>query len=50
MAEYKFQHYIPRTYLETWENDNQKLRVHKKGTDSFFYKATDSVLGENDYV
>lgn len=49
MAEYKFQHYIPRTYLEAWENDHQKLRVHKKGTDSFFYKATDSVLGENDY-
>jgi len=49
MAEYRFQHFVPRTYLESWENNKHQLRVHEKDTDKYFYKATDSVLGKNDY-
>jgi len=47
--EYVFQHYVPRTYLEAWENSSGKLRVHKKDSKKFFYKSAQSMLGENDY-
>jgi len=49
MAEYTFQHYVPRTYLEAWENKKEQLTVYVKGEDRKFLKNTNKVLGENDY-
>lgn len=49
MAEYKFQHYVPRTYLEAWENNRRRLHAFVKETDREFYKLTSEFLGENDF-
>lgn len=49
LAEYKFQHYVPRTYLEAWENKKQKVHVFMKDTGKDFYKFTKEVLGQNDF-
>ncbi|WP_326910643.1 DUF4238 domain-containing protein [Sedimentibacter sp. MB31-C6] len=49
MAEYKFQHYVPRTYLEGWENDNQRVHVFMKDIGKNFYKPTKEILGQNDF-
>ena len=48
MSEYKFQHYVPRKYLEAWENNKHHLHVFMKDINREFYKATDKILGEND--
>lgn len=49
MSEYKFQHYVPRTYLEAWENNNHRLHVFVKENDREFYKLSSEMLGENDF-
>lgn len=49
MAEYKFQHYVPRTYLESWENCKKQLKLFRKDSNTTFYKATNSIMGKNNY-
>jgi len=49
MAEYKFQHYVPRTYLEAWENNRQRVHVFMKDTGRDFHKLTSEVLGQNNF-
>lgn len=47
--EYVFQHYVPRTYIEAWENNDGKLKIHKKESGEYFYRSSNSIMGENDY-
>lgn len=47
--EYTYQHIVPRTYLEVWENENNFLKVRKYGSDKSFYKSSQSFMGENNY-
>jgi len=30
MGEYKYQHYVPKTYLNSWVDDNNQLYLYDK--------------------
>ena len=49
MADYKKQHYVPRTYLKAWEDRNEKVYVYEKDTDILKqYSKVEKVLYELD--
>ncbi|WP_202711079.1 DUF4238 domain-containing protein [Sporosalibacterium faouarense] len=47
--EYRYQHFVPRTYLEAWQNDNEKLRIRNAKTGKVFYRPPKEFMGKNEY-
>jgi len=47
--EYTFQHIVPKTYIEVWENEDNFLKIRKNGSDKAFYKSPQTFMGENNY-
>lgn len=49
MADYKKQHYVPRTYLKAWEDKNEKVYIYEKDTNILKkYSKVEKVLYELD--
>ena len=46
---YKYQHLVPRTYLEAQDNQDNYLKVCKVNFDVTFYKKANELMGENNY-
>lgn len=48
--EYKRQHYVPRTYLESWNDNTKKIRVYNKDDNKLYkYCKPNKALFENDF-
>ena len=49
MSDYKKQHYVPQTYLKAWEDENNKVYVYEKDTDTLKqYSKVEKILYELD--